>query len=54
MREITGNIVIPSDCPRIYGTTILIEVRDVPRADALSTVVAQTHSDLTKTLKILR
>lgn len=43
MREITGDIVIPSDCPIISCATILIEVRDVSRVDALSTVVAQTR-----------
>ena len=43
MREITGDIVIPSDSPIINGAAVLIEVRDVSRADALSTVVAQTR-----------
>ena len=43
MREITGDIVIPSDCPIVNEATALIEVRDVSLADALSTVVAQTR-----------
>lgn len=43
MRIITGDIVIPSDCPIINGAAVLIEIRDVSRADALSTVVAQTR-----------
>lgn len=43
MRELTGDIVIPSDCPIITGAAVLVEVRDVSRADALSTVVAQTR-----------
>ena len=44
MRKISGQIVIPSDCPIINGAKILIEVRDVSRADAPSIVVA--HSQL--------
>ena len=43
MREITGDIVIPSDSPIMCGAVVLIEIRDVSRADALSTVVAQTR-----------
>lgn len=43
MREIIGEIVIPSDCLGINGATVLIEVRDVSRADALSSVVAQSR-----------
>ena len=43
MRDATGDIIIPSDCPPISGAAVLIEVRDVSRADALSTVVAQTR-----------
>ena len=43
MRKISGDIVIPSDCPKISRSKILIEVRDVSRADVLSTLVAQTQ-----------
>ena len=45
MRKIAGEIFIPSDCPIIKGAVALIEVRDVSRADALSTLVAQTRLD---------
>jgi hypothetical protein len=43
MREISGDIILPPDCPIVSGATVLIEIRDVSRADALSTVVAQTR-----------
>lgn len=45
MRTISGDIVIPANCPLMTGASVLIEVRDVSRADALSTVVA--HMQLT-------
>jgi hypothetical protein len=43
MRTITGDILIPSDCLVTKGAALLIEVRDVSRVDALSTVIAQTR-----------
>ena len=43
MREIAGDVVIPPDCPVTSGASVLIEIRDVSRANALSTVVAQTR-----------
>lgn len=43
MRKIAGEIVIPADCSSINGAAVLIEIRDVSRADALSTVVAQSR-----------
>lgn len=45
MRTIEGSIEVPADAPRqVYGR-MLVEVRDVSRADAPSVVVAQKAKD---------
>jgi putative lipoprotein len=45
MRTIQGSIVLPPDAPKGRYGRLLVEVRDVSRLDAPSTVVAHTELD---------
>ncbi len=42
-RKITGHIIIPSDAPTAKARRVVVELRDVSRADAESVVVAKTE-----------
>jgi uncharacterized lipoprotein YbaY len=42
MRTLVGDVVLPSSCPVTRAASVRVEVRDVSRADAPSSVVAET------------